>query len=175
MARKAGKSATAVTIARDRAIEKAGGLDAVYAMAGAGMSMPEICAELGIDTGRVSSHAVRQLLKRDPDRWAAAKEDSADALAEKALEALGTEEPATTAAARWRSDKSGWYRWMSEVRGGLKGQGGVTINIGALHLEALKAAGSRQVIQTQRGPADATKAFLEAGKIVDAEILQDDG
>jgi hypothetical protein len=168
-----GRKPTAITLARDKAIEKAGGIEAVYSLVESGMTMAQICEQLQIDTGRVSSHAMRQLLKRDAARWDTAKEASVEALAERAYEEFGAEAPVTAADSSWRANKSKYWTWLAGVRGGMN-ESGVTINIQSLHLEALKAAGSRQVLQTQRGPANATRAFLEAGPVVNAEVVTDE-
>jgi hypothetical protein len=173
MAKRPGRQPTEITLARDAAVEKIGGIDKVYDMVAAGMLMPQIAEALGISTSRVSAHSVRQLLLRDDEKWEAAKKASADALAERGYEVLGEEAPVTTADAKWRSDRSKWFQFFSQQRSGMREQKNMTIHIGELHLSALKQAGSRQAIR-QRGPADAARAFLQSGPVLDAEILNDD-
>jgi hypothetical protein len=108
------------------------------------MSHREMATALGLDgSDYTTQQAIRTYLRRDPDRYEEAKRESAESLAERAGEVYGDEAPTTSADAKWRNDKSGWYRWMAETRDPSIRQAGVSVNvdIGSLHLDALRASG----------------------------------
>jgi hypothetical protein len=154
------------TKTRDAAIKKAGGLEALYDMVAAGMSSREICQALDLPADAVVQRNVRRLLEADQTKYAAAKCASAESLAEKAAEMYGDTAPETSADAKWRNDRAGHMRWMAELRAGLIGKGAtVQIDIGQLHMEAMRASSAR--VREQR--------LLDAANprplLIDAEIV----
>jgi hypothetical protein len=142
---------TALTRSRDAAIAEVGE-EAVYDMVATGMTHREIANALGLDGDKHNAQrAVAKWLRRDPDRYEAAKRASVDAIAEKAGEVYGEEAPESTADAKWRNDRSGYFRWLAELRSGVNRNGiNVNLDIGALHLDALKRAGSMEGAQQER-------------------------
>jgi hypothetical protein len=160
---------TALAEQRDAAIEAAGGNVGLLDRVAAGLSFREVCEEIGIEGSSVNQSALRRRLARQcPEEYEQAKKDSADALAEKALEQYGDKAPVTSADRAWRADKAGWYRWMSEVRSG-RDQKGIQINIGQLHLDALRAAGKRPDRTDSRDLMG-----RPAARILEAEVIEDE-
>lgn len=157
---------TNLTKSRDMAVEAAGGVDAIYPLVAAGLSMTEVAKEIGLDGTAREGEALRQLLRRDETRWGEARRDSADAISEKA-DTYGDEAPVTSADAKWRNDRSGYFRWLTEFRADLLGQPGVQINIGLEHLQALKEANARH------RPPVATVDAEEVGEVTRERALGD--
>jgi hypothetical protein len=167
-----GRKATELTKARDKAVAEAGGLDALYAHLAAGQSINAICKAIGLPVGMASYKTVHELMTRDRERYDAARRESADAHAELAGAVYGEEAPESTAKARWLHDRSGWHRWMSDLYSGRldKSNTSVTLNIGQLHLEALKASGSVHNLTSRRIPMSAADRLLESGQVVEADV-----
>lgn len=136
---------TALTKARDAAVAEAGGVEVLYGYVEAGLSMTQIADRIGLDVPAEKARwTIRDLLRRDSERYDAAKEASAEAHMQMAGAVYGDEAPTSTADAKWRNDRSGWHRWMAELRSGLREKGSVNVNvdIGQLHLDALRQLGS---------------------------------
>jgi hypothetical protein len=167
-----GRKPTALTKSRDKAVADAGGLDVLYAHLAAGQSINAICKAIGLPVDMASYKTVHELMTRDRERYDAARRESADAHAELAGAVYGEEAPESTAKAKWLHDRSGWHRWMSDLYSGRldKSNAGVTLNIGALHLEALKASGSIRNLEARRVPMSAADRMLESGQVVEAEV-----
>lgn len=137
-------SSTALTKKRDMAITEAGGADTLYGLVESGKTHREIANALGLDGGDYTTQrAIREYLRRDPDRYEDARRESAEALAERAGEVYGDEAPVTSADAKWRHDLSGYWRWLAETRDPSIRQAGVNVNVdvGSLHLDALRTSG----------------------------------
>jgi len=153
---------TALTRALHAALEDQGGREALYRMVEGGLSAREICGVLGIErTDETAQAAIYRELNKDPDRYDRAKRASAEALAEKAGAVFGEDAPVTSADAKWRSDRSGYYRWLSELRSGRQ-PGGVNVNVdlGALYLGALQERGSMD-LNPDRVPPTTIEAEYE--------------
>jgi hypothetical protein len=132
-----GRPQTAITAARDAAIAKIGP-EAVYDFVRAGLTMPQIAERLGLPPE--AAEDVRNWLRRkDPEAYQQARKDSADAHEDRALSVLGERAPATNADASWRRDKMKYHQWVSDLRSGRRDQAQIQVNIGQMHLDALKA------------------------------------
>lgn len=138
---------TALTLQRDAAIERIGA-DAVYGMVASGRSLREIAETLGLPSDHKSRWAISQWITRDTERYDEARAASVDALAERAGEVYGETRPVDSADAKWRNDRSGYFRWLAEIRAiGFGDRNGVTVkvDIGQLHLDALRSAGRQEL------------------------------
>lgn len=147
---------------------RATGAQAVLDEIAAGKLLRSIATEYG-----VSYSGLVGWLNETPERkvaFAQAKRASAEAhiqigealLAEAAAEGTGL----TSAQGQIAKTRAEWHRWLAGVRDseyGERQQSGIAVNIGALHLEALRSRGS--VI----GIADRQSS----GATVDAEILDE--
>lgn len=155
---------SAISDARDAALAPLGGVDALYDFVAAGMTFGEICKELGLPNDAQHQQSLRKLARRDPQRYDEAKQQSVERLQEKAGEVYGETAPVTSADAKWRNDRSNYYRWLAEWRGGILEKSAVAVNvdIGQLHLEALRAAGSRTTTEQRRAIPNAAATFISA-------------
>lgn len=170
-------ASTALTRKRDTAIANLeGGDDALYGMVAAGMSLRAISNELGLDGADSNTRAaVYQYLRRDMARYDEARRLSAESHAEMAGEVYGDTAPETTADAKWRNDKSAWHRWMAETRDpSLRGKAGVEVNvdIGQLHLDALRAGGRLELNPDLVSREDVRRP--SAARVLQAEIEEGD-
>lgn len=150
------------------ALDETGEAD-VFTRVADGDTMAAIAADHGITRQTVYAW----IKAGGPERQAAfdaARRVSAEVAVEEAQQILDDAENVDTAAkasiARARSD---FRRWLASVRDrstyGEKGvQVNVGINLGALHLDALRA----------RGSASALASESEAGPIIDAELIEED-
>lgn len=134
---------TALTRRRDAAIEEVGA-EEVYGWVETGLSARQIAEKLGLDADEDRAMwAVHNWLQSDPERYARAKERSVEGLADRALQVYGDEPPETTADGTWRDRKAGHLRWLAELRAGFSRDGvNVNIDLGQLHLDALRKRGS---------------------------------
>lgn len=141
-------ASTALSRSVRSAVAEAGGDETLYGFVEAGRSASEILDALGLDRTEEGTWVVYRLLNSNPERYEEAKRISADALAERAFELYGEDTPETSADAKWRNDRAGHMRWLAELRSGNLDGGGVNVqvDIGQLHLDALRQAGGRDMI-----------------------------
>lgn len=148
---------TALTRSRDRAIEKAGGVETLYGWIEGGETLMGIAGRLGLDTNDAASKsAVLRVLSSDPERYEAAKRASVDSIAEKA-NTFDRGVPESSAEAAHNRDESGYWRWLADMRAGRNEGVNINLNVGDPHLRALKMLGSPQRVR-------ATQEFEDAGK-----------
>ncbi len=162
------------------ALEQLGGLDWVLERISDGDTMIEVSETL-------TRHAMTPITRSMVDRWvnaqpegatriAGAREASALALVERASvmvhRELGDKDDVPVARLRMEEmhKRAGWFdRQFSQHRGGAE----VTINIGTVHLDALRTRSRERTALAQQG-----SITLAIPQVVDAEevtILDDDG
>jgi len=141
-----------------------------------GVPVGRIAEQVVLDGhGPISRPLLYQWRDRSPDRkdgWAAAMKDAAHAHAEKAGECWDTlpEDPTTGQVQRARG-QSEYRRWLAERRnreayGTNSGGPGLVLNVGSLHLDALRQAG---YVEPEALPAPAPEPLL-----VEAEVVEED-
>lgn len=144
---------TALSRSVRSAVAEAGGDEVLYGYVEAGLSASEILETLGLERSERGTYVVYRILNSDPERYEEAKRISADAHAERAGEIFEMygEKPdgsLTSAQAKLMADKANWHKWLAELRAG-RMRGGVEVNVdvGQLHLDALRQVGSRKSAQ----------------------------
>jgi transposase-like protein len=135
-----------------------------------GESVRKVAARFG-----VSKHLMYEWLRMDPsgrreELFQAARKASAEAHADRAGEVLEEVDPhlATSPMVQLANSRSNYHRWMAEVRDrdtfGNKPAAVVNVSLGALHLDALRQAGSVPVL---------TAVELPAGAVVEADVVEE--
>lgn len=134
-------------------VADAGGVEVIADRVASGETLAAIAEELGFR---------RELLVRwiyaDEDRAAllrAARAQAADALVEQSLQIADTASPAEAQLARLRVDTRQWIasRWNRSAYGA-QDKAAVEINIGSLHLDALRHVRENRIIDVS--PAEST-------------------
>lgn len=161
-----------------KAIEECGGEEYIWERVADGDSMKTIAQSLGFSRG-----LLYKWINRDKERRRAklkeARELSADAHAEDAGEVLDdlSEQPGVTSAeVQLANARANYRKWLAGVRNreeyGERQQAGITVNVGSLHLDALRAAGSME-LSPPSADGDGEPELLEA-EVVDAEAEAED-
>lgn len=166
---------TDLTIRRDSAIKEAGP-ERVYGWVEAGVSTRDIARKLNLGGDDTAMWAVQNWLRQDEDRYEKAKRRSVEAHMEKAGEVYGDEAPESTADAKWRNDRSGFHRWVAELRAGLRNKDGTTVNVnlGQLHLDALRRKGSMSQNPDRVEPRSRPEPIEGEYRVEDGKSAQDD-
>ena len=131
-------------------IHKAGGEEYVFTRVAEGKTLKEIAEEIGVSRQQLSTWCNHRQRR---DALARARREAATALVEEGLTiADGVQDPTEVPVAKLRAD---YRRWMAgklnrEAWGDQQGPL-VNINLGDLHLEALKAA-NRPAIEGEARP-----------------------
>ena len=126
-------------------IEAAGGEDYVFAAVADGMTITAIAEELGIYRQWLSWWVNRPERKA---RYLAARRLGAEAHVEAGLKIVDEATPESAHLAKIRSDYRKWLAAKTDPATWGQQDGGVTINLGDLHLQAVKQLGSvRRVIE----------------------------
>lgn len=124
--------------------------DQIFEAIADGFSIREVAKRFGGVGREIFYHWLEQSSPETKQRWAEARKRSAEAHAEKALDVLdeaGNAELLIPAEVSLAREKSGYHRWLAGVLDkdtfGPPNAAGVQVNlnIGELHLNALKAGG----------------------------------
>lgn len=130
-----------------------GGPEAIIDRVASGETLTAIAQELG-----TSRELLSQWMNRDEERAAALREArarAADALVEQTLSIADTASPAEAQLARLRVDVRQWAaRSWNRAEYGQDKQPAVTINLGSLHLDALRHVRENRVIDVT--PSEST-------------------
>jgi hypothetical protein len=150
-----------------RKVEKNGGADAIFERIADGEPIKQIMADYGVSRGMF------YLWKKGDEelelKYKVARELAADAHVENALEILDELEDegdtVTSAQVGAASARANYRKWLATVQnreqyGDQKGGVEVTLNVGQLHLDALRSSGTMPSL-----PAG------EEGEVVEAEVL----
>lgn len=130
-----------------------GGPEAIINRVASGETLTAIAAELG-----TSRELLSQWMNRDEDRAAALREArarAADALVDQTIAIADTASPAEAQLARLRVDVRQWAaRSWNRAAYGTQDKAAVEINIGSLHLDALRHVRENRVIDVT--PSEST-------------------
>lgn len=129
-------------------IEEAGGEDYVWAALADGLSLTDIAQEIGVRREWLTRWCNRPERK---DRYRMVRRMGAEALVDQGLRIVDSATPETANLAkiqadyrRWLASKSDPENWGQQDSGG-----GVTINLGKMHLEAVKTISANRQRQPQ--------------------------
>ncbi len=148
------------------------GEDSLLERVAAGATIKTVAADLGVSRGQIYNWVKAGGEARE-EKFRAARTLSADAMADDALEildALPGQPLLTNAQVQAGTARANYRRWLASVRNreeyGEKAGVNVSVNIGQLHLDALKAAGHMPVPEgipeaeiVDEGPAPEAPAF----------------
>jgi hypothetical protein len=132
------------------AIEKVGGDDHIFDQIADGAPMRKIAEPFGYSRQMIYAWIHMGGPEREK-RWEEAKQTAAHALVEDAGDILDAARPVTSAEASHLKARVEHKRWLAsvfnrKVYGDDSGKIDVNLNIGQLHLDALRAAGSRPAL-----------------------------
>jgi hypothetical protein len=135
------------------AIEKIGGDDVIFDQIADGVPMRKIAEPFGYSRQMIYAWIHMGGPEREK-RWEESKQTAAHALVEDAGDILEAGRPVTSAEASHLKARVEHKRWLAsvfnrKVYGDDSGKIDVQLNIGQLHLDALRAAGSRHTIQAE--------------------------
>lgn len=122
-------------------IEKAGGEDYIYGRVADGATLKQLAEELGISRPILSgwcNHTSRR------DAYVSARREAALAHAEEGLAIVDSATPETASAAKLRSDYRKYLAAKLDPRTWGDPKAAVTIDLGQLHLEAVKQIQAEQ-------------------------------
>lgn len=150
-----------------RKVEKNGGEDAVFERIADGEPIKTIMADYGVSRGMF--YLWKKGNEELEEKYTVARQLAADAHVENALEILDDLEDegdtVTSAQVGAASARANYRKWLASVQnreqyGERKGGVELTLNVGELHLDALRASGTMHSL-----PAG------EEGVVVEAEVL----
>jgi hypothetical protein len=134
-----------------KAIEKIGGDDVIFDQIAEGLPMREIAAPFGFSRQMIYAWIHSPTVGGGPDRerrWEEAKAIAAHSLIERAGEILDEADPANSAEASIIQARSNHRKWLASVYNrkaygeDTPGKIDLNLNIGSLHLDALRVSGS---------------------------------
>ncbi len=146
-------------------IEDAGGDEVIFSRIRAGDFLTEIAKDWD-----VSRQLMYDWIRMTPERqkeYKAAKRDGADGLVESAYEDL--ENASTISSQHLRRDqaKSDFKKWLASKRnrdeyGDTPAQTNVNLNLGLVHLQALREGGRVETVEYEEIPVDAQASALDS-------------
>lgn len=164
----------------EKRLEQLGGEDYLFDRIASGERLKDIAADLGCSRPYLYKWRDREPFKdRRRERWSEAMRLSGEAKLEEGEEILDgladTHKLITSADVSVGVARSNYRKWMAQVRdpeqfGDRSNGAGMILNVGVLHLDALRSAGSRP----QVGPvveADVV-AIEEGAEVEDNEVVK---
>lgn len=161
-------------------IERLGGDDYVFDRIAGGDPIGTIAKDLGVSRPYMYTwrdQKPEELAAERKARWEKAIELSADAKEEEGaeiLDDLARKDLVTSPEVQLATSRAKYRQWQAETRNRTKfgGEQGVTVNVnlGQLHLDALRARGSAAALERAR-----PKQLEDSDPVLEAEVIEDDG